>query len=496
MIADISYFLLVGGIFVIDLVVAIHIILNKRDEPERTLLWLLTVFSFPLFGVVLYLVAGINRRETLGFKIEASGAAFDATRGSMILKTATTKLSRTDLFISKEYEEGVKTISHRVTLDRMLPDTCPLSGNSVELLCDGAMTYPMMLDAIRQAKSSIHLESFIIANDSVGKMLFDALEERARADVKVKVIYDRFGSFPAFLGHFFKRYSHKDPNFKIVPFSHANLLTPWRVQLRNHRKLLIVDGDIAFLGGINISSENIDSASGAVRGIHDFHCKIRGPAVGELQLAFLRDWCYAARRDARSLIVEEYFPVSRICGNNVVRAVCSGHGHLFEGTEKVFYTAMCTAKKSIWIMTPYFVPDKPFVKAMRMASMRGVDIRVIIPKNNNHFYMKLAAKSLYDPLLADGVRIFERSGPFTHAKAMLVDADWAFLGSSNCDVRSFRLNYELDLVITSGSFINSLREQLEAELAESTEVVMEDLLHRRLPDKIAENVCALFTPVL
>ncbi len=493
---EIFYIAIIAVVYLLDAVAAVHILLNKRDEPERAALWLLIVLSFPILGILLYLVAGLNRRDSLGFKIETAGAQFDAIRSGMpLLKTATSKLSRTDLFISKEFEEGLKTISYRVTLDRMLPETCPLSGNRIELLCDGSMTYPMMLDAIKRAKSSIHMQSFIIANDRIGRMIFDALEERAGQGVRVKVIYDRFGSFPAFFGHFFKRYG-RSPNLKIVPYSPSNLLIPWRVQLRNHRKLLIVDGETAFLGGINISSENLVDFHSRDKSIHDLHCMLRGPAVGELQLSFLRDWCYSARRDPSEIITEEYFPASKVCGDNVVRVVSSGHGHIFEGTEKVFFTAVSTAKKFIWIMSPYFVPDKPFVKALRMASMRGVEIRVIVPAKNNHLYVKLAINSLYEPLISDGIRIFERQGPFSHAKAMLVDGEWAFVGSSNCDVRSFRLNYELDIVVTSGSFLHNLHSQLGQELAQSHEVVLEEVLSRKMPQRLAENFCALFTPVL
>jgi len=493
---EIFYIALIVLVYLLDVLAAVHILLNKRDEPERAALWLLIVFSFPALGILLYLVAGLNRRETLGFKIEAAGAEFDEIRaGLSLLKTATSRLSRSDIFISKEFEEGIKTVSHKVTLDRMLPDTCPLSGNRIELLCDGSMTYPMMLESIKRAKSSIHMQSFIIANDRIGRMIFDEMERKAQEGVRVKVIYDSFGSFPALAGHFFNRYG-RSPHFKIVPYSHSNLFAPWRVQLRNHRKLLVVDGETAFLGGINISSENLVDFHSRDKSIHDLHCMLRGPAVGELQLSFLRDWCYSARRKPSEIIREEYFPVSKVCGDNVVRVVSSGHGHIFEGTEKVFFTAVSTAKKFIWIMSPYFVPDKPFVKALRMASMRGVEVRIIVPASNNHFYVKMAINSLYEPLLSDGVRIFERQGPFSHAKAMLVDGEWAFVGSSNCDVRSFRLNYELDIVVTSGSFLHNLHSQLGQELVQSREVLMDEVLSRKLPRRLAENFCALFTPVL
>lgn len=493
---EIFYGVTIAAIALVDVVVAAHILLHKRDEPERASLWLLTVVSFPVFGVVLYLFAGVNRRETLGFKIEEAGDRFEATLNNPAVKTMSRHLSEIAPFVSREFEAGEKTTSYKVALDRFLPDTCPLSGNRVELLCDGRMAYPVMLEAISAAKSSIHLESFIIANDQVGAMIFDALERKAAEGVKVKAVYDRFGSLPAIASHFFNRYMKRGGNFEIVPFSHANLLAPWRVQLRNHRKLLIVDGETAFIGGINISADNVSEFAKRSRYIHDLHCMIRGPAVGQLQTSFLRDWCYAARRRPAGVFLDSYFPSPKSCGDNVARVVPSGHGHVFEGSERVFFTAASTARKFIWIMTPYFVPDKPFVKAIRMAAVRGVDVRLIVPLQNNHWYVKMATRSLYEPLLSDGVRIFERNGSFSHAKAMLVDGDWAFVGSSNCDIRSFRLNYELDIVVSSGSFLQSLRTQLSEELEDSREISLEEVEARSVPERLAESACALLTPVL
>ena len=270
-----------------------------------------------------------------------------------------------------------------------------------------------------------------------------------------------------------------------------------RIQLRNHRKLLVVDGKTAFIGGLNISEENFKWFTKPGREIHDFHCRLTGPAVGELQYAFLCDWFYASRnRDGEALFTRDFFPIPEARGDSVVRTVPSGHGYLFEGSEKVFFTAASTARKSIWIISPYFAPSKDFSKALRMASARGVDVRVIVPRNNNHWYVKMAARSFYESLTGNGVRVFERLGTFTHAKAMLVDGEWAYFGSSNCDIRSFRLNYELDLLISQGDFPEALHRQFLEELKNSAEITPRDLASRSVPQKLLESVCALMTPVI
>ncbi len=483
-------------VYAIDIVVALHIILNKYDEPERTLLWLLVVFSFPVFGTLLYLFFGINRRQTLGSRIEAFSRLLETEKHDQSLVSVSDYYLHTQTHIFKTYGYNKKNFCFISMLDRMLPDTCPLEGNKVELLCDGDMAYPAMLEAIRSAKHSIHLQSYIISNDSVGKMIFDAMAERAAAGVKVRVIYDSIGSIEAMAGMFFRNYMKKNSGMKIVPFSNANILMPWRIQLRNHRKLLVVDGRSAFIGGINISNENQRRFARKGSDIHDLHCQVTGPAVGELQFSFLRDWCFASKERPAKLFTHENFPEIEVQGNEVVRVVPSGHGHCFEGTESVFYTAVSTAQKYIWIMSPYFVPDKPFSKALRTAAARGVEIKIIVPRSNNLWYVRMATCSLYKTLITAGARIFEKTGRFSHAKAMLVDGEWAYIGSSNCDVRSFRLNYELDFTVTGDEFISDLRDQFINEINDSEEVTMLDTMSYSILRQIVQNLCSLLTPIL
>lgn len=476
--------------------VILHILLTMRDESERASLWIILVIGFPLIGVIFYLLAGLTRRNTLGSKVEHMVDEFMAGRANAALRVLSDYNQAITPFVSPEKEEGGKTLSYKVTIDRVLPDSTPVAGNRVELLCGGTMAYPLMIESIRAAKQNIHMQSFILADDRVGSMILEELVKKASAGVNVKIIYDGFGSLKTLFSHTIKKYNKKVPNFRMLPFSNASLFSPWKIQLRNHRKLLVIDGETAFVGGLNISDDNFRLFSRRKREIHDLHCMIRGPAVGELQFSFLSDWCYASKCSPEQVFLKEYFPLPASRGDNIVRVVASGHGYTFEGSEKLFFTAVTTAKNYVWLMTPYFVPDKSFVKTLRMAALRGVDVRIIVPKNNNHWFMKMASRSLYESLVSDGVRVMEKDGEFSHAKAMLVDGEWAMVGSSNCDIRSFRLNYELDIVVSGGKFIHNLHSQFLSEFSESDEVSLDFLSQKKVTTRLAESLCALMTPVL
>ena len=469
----------------------LHILLNMRDETERAKLWLLFVLAFPGLGVLLYLCCGLNRRDTLGHRVKRIGGEVETTQDPALQNL----LAKRNLNISRFHAKDMPSEPYLAMLDRQFPAQPPLTGNKAELLCDGNGAYPAMLQAINQAKTSIHMQSFIIADDKIGHILFNAMEKRAKEGVQVRVIYDSFGSFGAMTSLFFRKYSRKTQNMQIRAFSRAVFLAPWLNQLRNHRKLLIVDGKIAFLGGLNISADNFRFKRKNAA-IHDLHCRLTGPAVGELQHVFLRDWCIASRCTAVEAFRPEHFPPPEECGNNILRVIASGHGYDFQGSERCFYTAAATAKKSLWICTPYFVPDSDFVTALRLAARRGVEVRILLPANNNHWFMQMASRNLYEPLCQDGIRILERKGIFSHAKVMLVDGEWCMFGSSNCDVRSFRLNYELDLAVTGGDFIEQIHLQLLQEMNQAEEIHLADITTQSTLNRLAQSFCALFTPIL
>lgn len=478
----------------VSLATAVHILLNQHEEPVSTTLWLFVVFTFPLVGLVCYLFFGINRMQTRGLRIRLAHELMHGERNDPMHRGLAAHLTsqRQHALSATHPAYG----EYQLVLDRLLPETRPLTGNQVEVLQDGTTVYPRMLAEIMGAQSAIHLQSFIIVDDAAGAMLMAALAEKARQGVQVKVLYDRFGSFTTMFSQIFRRFTRNLPNLEIRPFSQLSLGAPWRVQLRNHRKLLIIDGRTAFIGGINISSNNDLRLTQAPRHIHDLHCLIRGPAVGELQFSFLRDWQYVSGTPPSALFLEQHFPVLESAGATVVRVVASGPGQEYEATAKVFHTAAAMARHSLWIVNPYFVPDRAYWNALGMAVARGVEVRVVVPEHNNHWYVRYATKNLFRLLLPRGVRIFEKGGVFSHAKAVLVDNEWGYMGSSNCDVRSFRLNYELDFVGGGDEFTATLREQFLAELVGAREVTLAELEQTPWPRRLLENFCALLTPVL
>ena len=482
------YAIWIGIVILAIAVCAIDILRNQGDEPQRTLLWFTVIAAFPIFGVILYFLTGRTRKAVIGGRVAAAADDF-------LLKIQCHKRQRRYFAQLKPLIRTGGSLSAEM-LDRILPDTRAVGGNRVELLRDGTAAYPQMLRAIHDARRFIYLQSFIIANDEIGHDILKALEYKASTGVEVKILYDSFGSFFAAFYNMFKHFGRGIPTFSIRPFSLMNSFTRWRFQLRNHRKLLVVDGGVAFRGGINISAENVPTRRHGDSAIHDLHCRIEGPVVSELELIFLRDWMYAADEKPEDFAETIHLPPIRTAGTNSVRLVASGWGQCSEGSEKVFYTAVTTAQKSVWIISPYFVPDTSFLMALRMAAARGVDVRIIVPLNNNHFYVKLASRSFYETLLEDKVRIFERKGTFVHAKAMLVDSEWALVGSSNCDVRSFRLNFELDAVIRGEPFLSTLKRELETELAQSDEITLEQIRNKKRSVRAAENLCALLSPLL
>ena len=474
---------------------AAHILLTRHEESASALMWLLVIILLPGIGMLIYCFFGIIRIKTVGSRVQKIQDFVDSSRPIYLGKQIKSYLDNI-----KEFIPGPQSENHEIRrmLDNLLPSRVPLSGNNLELLRDGTSVYPRMLEDIKKAEHTIRMQSFIIMNDPVGKKLFDALEKKAENGVDVKVQYDSFGSFKASFSYFFHRYIKQNlNNLSIRPFSPINLFSPWRIQLRNHRKLLVIDGKVAYIGGVNISQENMKSKKLPRRKhIHDLHCRITGPAVAELQMAFLKDWVYSTRS---KLVVEELpydFPPHKKEGDSIVRVVDSGPGQNYQGSQNVFFTAAATAQKSLWILTPYFIPDVSFIKALIMTAARGVDVRIIVPKNNNHPFVAQASQSFYRSLISSGVKVFQKKGNFSHAKAMLVDSEWAFMGSSNCDIRSFRLNFELDFCVQKGAFIDDLRKQFNEELAASEEITLEAVNNKSIPVKLRENFCALFAPIL
>ena len=468
--------------------------LHHRRDATATLLWIFVAWSFPIIGPFLYLSFGITRIHDKGFKKHTSNQQLLAERQSREEETLPLAYWRAVHDAGRAEPESEWCRNLNKAMNAILPDHHLLDGNLITPLVYGDNAFPAMRKAIRNAKHHIHLQSFILANDVIGQNFLELLAEKAREGIQVRLMYDRFGSTYAVLGGLFRKYRNT-PNFKIVGWTQANIMKrQFQVNLRNHRKIMVIDGKIGFMGGMNMSVKNITGKG--YQPIRDYHFQIEGAIVQELQYSFMKDWHFITNEDPVNILTETYFPHITPAGNSMMRMINSGPTKELATIRDTFFMAFTQAAQQIIIVTPYFVPPQEIVHAMRSASLRGVDVRLIVPKKNNHLYAGLASRSLYTDLLKAGIRIFERYPPFIHAKAAIIDDTFSLIGTANLDVRSLHLNYESNLAIYDEKFTNELKEIILDDQSQSKEIILSEWLQRPKRTQALENLAYLMMPML
>ncbi len=344
-----------------------------------------------------------------------------------------------------------------------------LPGNHVTVLRDGARTYPAMLEAIRHAREYIHLETYILVADRTGRRFGEALIERARAGVDVRLLYDSLGSI-GLATEFVAELQHAG-----VRTAEYNPIAPWRPRFalnqRDHRKILVVDGRIGFTGGLNISDDYAAVEDGGV-GWHDMHCKIEGPAVTELARLFRRTWIRAGG-DAFPLI-EQRADESVVSLDTALARILGNEGRRRRTPiRRVYLHAIRRAHKTIAITNAYFIPDRGIRRALVNAVRRGVQVRVVVPSRSDVPAVQWATRHLYARLLKAGVKVYEWTGRMVHAKTAVIDEVWSTIGSSNLDYRSLKVNLEVVAIIIDRTFGRRMAEQFVLDVAESDEIQLE-----------------------
>lgn len=399
---------------------------------------------------------------------------------------------------SKQVIEGLRSagkatdvLDRHLALEQAISDSPLLAGNKVQLLQDGPATYAAMFAAIAAARDHINMETYILEDDEVGRQFADALIAKQRQGVQVNLIYDSVGSIGT-PKEFFQRLA--DAGVKVLEFNPVNPLTAkagWDVNQRDHRKLLIVDGKVALLGGINISSVYSSGSSVGRRAAspagkqpwRDTHLQLEGPAVAELQKLFIDTW---DKQKGEALAPRAFFPALPSVGNEVVHAIGSSPDDAYSLIYATLISAINSAEREVLLTNAYFVPDPQLVASMKDAVARGVDVKLILPARTDSALVFHAGRSHYSDLLQAGIKIYERKNALLHAKTALIDGVWSTVGSTNLDWRSFLHNQELNAVVLGAEFGQRMRKAFDEDLAQSQQITLEAWEQRPLDLRVKE----------
>lgn len=470
------YVLLFNFFFILSLLGAGHALLTQK-QPSSAIVWVAICLSLPLVGVLAYVLFGVNRVRRSATRLREE---FEQQNAMGHLKPPD---HRAHTCLLRELPEELKMLEK---IGRALTGTFPLKGNSIHPLFNGREAYPAMLDAIKNAKESVYLSTFMLDKDPVGKKFVATLIDAHKRGVRVAVLIDGFGMFLSWCTVVRTLRKHGVPSTIFLPLS---LFPPQiRLNLRNHRKLLVVDGKIGFTGGMNIGGTR---NSRGHRRLSDMHYRLTGPIVSQLQQIFMEDWAYAHGQAHQPLPA----PMDHT-GNILARVIKDGPDNPDNPLHTSLIATISAAKDSVRIITPYFLPSAELISALSIAALRGVAVKIILPVRSNWPFVHWASRNYFKDLLEAGVRIFYQPLPFCHTKLFIVDDCYVQFGSANMDPRSLRLNFELNVEVLDMELAGQLIKHVDTTVLQSQEITHREMVSRPLPVRIRDAFFWLFSPYL
>lgn len=472
------WILVICGILSTAVAGAGHALLFKRD-PRSALGWIVVCLTLPIVGSILYWAMGVNRIHRKARQWLESGrrvAGWDRFASTPEVPKALS------LPAEAQHLSELMTLADRVVIAPLI------EGNRLIPLVNGDQAYPAMLESILNAQRSVHLSTYIFDADRIGRAFVEALVDAAARGVDVRLVVDSLGekySRPL-VRDFFKGTKVKLGRF--LPLRYGGYLN-----LRTHRKILVVDGAVAFTGGMNIGGRHMVETPACGNPVADMHFMVEGPIVAYLQRVFLEDWYFVAKELVSDPV---YFPIQGVKGAALVRSVSDGPDKEFRKLHWLIMGGLSCSRKSVRIMTPYFIPDRPLVSALVTAAMRGVEVTLVLPEKNNLPFVHWASRAYLWELLQHGVKVYYQPPPFVHTKLFLVDDIWALIGSANLDPRSLRLNFELNLEVYDVAFAATLAAHFANAVSASREETLQEVDTRPLTEKIRDCTAKLFSPYL
>jgi cardiolipin synthase len=474
-----------SGIYIVAIVItlveilgiaaAIHAVMNTRTS-QGAIAWGISLITFPWLALPLYAIFGRSK-----FKGYATIRHIGDEKARQVFETCRKEAVEKNLII-KELSGSEGALSKLVDL--------PMTRfNKSRLLIDGEETFQYIFDGIASAKEYILVEFFIIKDDKLGRELKTRLISKARENVKVYFLYDEIGS-------------HKLPSNYTQEMKDAGIITSafhttqgktnqFQLNFRNHRKIVVVDGKIAYVGGHNVGDEYV-AGHPKLGPWRDTHVELSGPVVLEIQFCFVQDWYWAT-----SSIPELSWRLTKSEGGLEESIIIpSGPADPFDTCALMFTHAINSARERIWIASPYFVPDSQILGALKLAALRGVDVRILLPEKPDHRVVYLASFSFYRNTIPVGIQLFRYTAGFMHQKVFLIDSTCAAVGTANLDNRSFRLNFELTLLNFDRAFIDKVEAMLQNDFARSRKVALEEYTQRPFYFQLAVRFASLLSPIL
>ncbi|MBE0575627.1 MAG: PLDc N-terminal domain-containing protein [Desulfuromonadales bacterium] len=457
------------------LLTAGHALLYKRD-PRAALGWIVLCLALPALGASLYWLLGVNR-------IHARARDWQ-TRGTGLFwqNSGISPLNGPEVTLPVKSLAPLQRLSDAVSRRPLLP------GNRLKILHNGEEAYPAMLAAIEGAKRSIFLSTYIFDSDATGRQFVEALRQASERNVDVRILIDALGerySFPP------ARRLLRGSRVQVARFLPLLADNGLHFNLRNHRKLLIVDGTLGFTGGMNIGDRHL-AAQENPRRVVDIHFLVEGPVVSQMQQAFLEDWHFVTRGTDQP----DPPPAPLDDGTALCRGLSIGPNEEFDKLTWILIGILNCARRRVRIMTPYFIPDRPLISAINAATLRGVKVEIVLPGKNNLPFLAWASRAYLWEFLRYGTRIFLQPPPFVHSKLLLMDDHYALIGSANIDPRSLRLNFEFNLEVYDRQTTTALGRHFDAVHARCREISLEEMDSRPLPVKLRDAFAKLMSPYL
>ncbi|WP_432661861.1 cardiolipin synthase [Wukongibacter baidiensis] len=470
--------------FVLNILFAITIIFLERKNPTATWAWIMVLLLLPNVGFVLYLLFSQNLSKKRIFKLrKEEDELINTFRDEEVSLLTNNEIRFKDQSMT-QYQD-------MIYMNLINSNAFFTQDNEIDIFTDGNIKFDQLIKSIEDAKDHVHMLYYIIKNDSISRRIINALIKKAQNGVEVRLLYDEVGS-----RSISKKLLRelKKAGGKAVPFFPSRIpFINFRINYRNHRKLVIIDGKHGFIGGFNIGDEylGLDKKMGYWR---DTHLKIKGNAVQSIQLRFLLDWRHAARETLDNL--DKYFVDVKNPGDSGVQIVSSGPDSEQEQIKYGYIKMINSAKESIYIQTPYFIPDDSLLEALKIAALSGVDVRIMIPNKPDHIFVYWATYSYIGELLKAGARAYIYDKGFLHAKTFVMDGKIASVGTANVDVRSFRLNFEVNAFIYDSAVASELKNVFEKDIEDCKEITREIYSNRSNVIKIKESISRLLSPIL